>query len=530
MAPPDPHLTRRQVLSAGLSSMALLGLSTSRAMRRSGPDLVRLASSVKAAGSDLGAVEHVVFLMHENRSFDHYFGTLGGVNGFDASSPAFAQAWPGGASSTLLPYHLDTQNGPAECTFDLSHTWQAQHASWNGGAMDSFVSTHVSPSYEGPSFGPVTMGYYDQIDIPFYYALARAFTVCDNYFCSVLGPTHPNRLMQMTGTLDPSGARGGPVLVTNSNNDVEYSCSWDTMPEVLTDAGVTWKVYNPPGVDYKPGKHDSMLLCKNVLMYFEQYKVKRHSPLHGLAFGHYGPPVAHDNFFTPYPNTFLHDVRHNKLPAVSWVIPPNGYDEHPPAPAALGEWYSAQVIATLASNPEVWAKTVLFIMYDENDGFFDHVPPPVPPPGTPDEYVTKSPLPTDAGGVAGPIGLGVRVPMLVVSPFSAGGWVCSDTFDHTSQLKLLAARFGVPVPNLSVWRSATVGDLTSALPSLSAPVTTMPTLPATSQSTTAPPVGTECYSSQLLELNIPAFSEPYPVPATQSQPTQGADTLTPTPT
>ncbi len=186
------------------------------------------------------------------------------------------------------------------------------------------------------------------------------------------------------------------------------------------------------------------------------------------------------------------------------------------------------------SNPEVWAKTVLFIMYDENDGFFDHVSPPTPPPGTPGEYVTKRPLTPDAGGVAGPIGFGVRVPMLVVSPFSAGGWVCSDTFDHTSQLQFIANRFGISETNLqrdlsiSDWRMATAGNLTSALPTLTSPVTKVPKLPTTSGSTTTGVVGRECEGIQITELNPP--SPAYPIPATQTQPVPVPSALKPTPT
>ena len=491
--------------------------------------MVKAAASTKAAGSDLGAVEHVVFLMHENRSFDHYFGTLGGVNGFDASSPTFAQAWPGGASSTLLPFHIDTQTTDAECTYDLSHTWQAEHASWNGGAMDSFVSTHTSDAYEGPGHGPMTMGYYTSSDIPFYYELAKNFTICDNYFCSVLGPTHPNRLMQMTGTLDPAGTAGGPILITSDQPDLEFTCRWPTMPEVLSDNNVSWKVYNPPGPSYKPGNPNSMLLCKNVLLYMNQYKRKYSSLRHKNAFEYYGPNIGSGLAFTTIgPDNFAHDVRRNKLPAVSWVIPPDGYDEHPPAPAALGEWYTAKVLSTLMSNPEVWASTVLFIMYDENDGWFDHVPPPTPPPGTPGEYLTAHPLPSTAGGIAGPVGMGFRVPMLVVSPFSAGGWVCSDTFDHTSQLQFIAERFGVPIPNVSAWRRETAGDLTTTLPTLGSPKTAVAPLPATSENINAPPIGNECGGLQLLELNV--NTNPYPVPATHAQPTQAPGTLTPTPT
>ncbi len=534
----DSTYNRRQVLAGGAAAAVALGASKSKLLRRKQRALVKAAASTKAAGGDLGAVEHVVFLMQENRSFDHYFGKLGGVNGFDAGSSAFAQNWPGGASSTLLPYHLDTAGtNIAECTFDLSHTWQAEHASWNGGAMDSFVSTHVSNNFEGPEFGPLTMGYYEQQDIPFYYDLAQNFTICDNYFCSVLGPTHPNRLMHMSGTLDPAGTNGGPILVTNSDKGLEYTCSWPTMPEVLTDAGVSWKCYNPPGNSYKPPNSDSMLLCKNVLMYFENYKrkpaVKASHLLHSLAFENFGPnaPLG-STFNTIGPNTFAHDVKKNRLPKVSWIFAPDGYDEHPPAPPELGEWYTAQVLATLMSNPKVWASTVLFVMYDENDGFFDHVPPPTPPPGTPGEFLTGHPLTPDAGGVRGPIGFGVRVPMLVVSPFSAGppgggGWVCSEVFDHTSQLQFLNALFGVEIPNVSSWRRATAGDLTATLPRLTSPKTSVPTLPATSGKTRTGVVGRSCASSDITEIDF--NKTPYPVPATQSQPTQGPNVLTPVP-
>jgi phospholipase C len=525
----DPRLNRRQVLAGGAGAAMALGMSKSKLVRKKRHAMVKAAAAAKANGGDLGAVEHVVFLMHENRSFDHYFGTMGGVNGFDTSSPAFAQAWPGGADSTLLPFHLNTQTSNAECTYDLSHSWQAEHSSWNSGAMDSFVSTHVSNAYEGPEQGTLTMGYYDSpTDLPFYYDLAQNFTICDNYFCSVLGPTHPNRLMQMTGTLDPAGTHGGPVLVTNSSNDFLFSCSWPTMPEVLQDAGVSWKVYNPPGPEYVPPAPDAMLLCKNPLMYLSQFRKRPNHKLHHLAFGFHGPSIPNDYIFSVQAaNDFAHDVKKNQLPAVSWVIPPDGFDEHPPAPPALGEWFTSQILQTLVSNPAVWAKTVLFIMYDENDGFFDHVAPPTAPPGTPGEYVTKHPLPPADGPISGPVGMGVRVPMLVVSPFSAGGWVCSDTFDHTSQLQFIAERFGVSIPNVSAWRRETAGNLTTTLPTLTAPKIAVSRLPATSNAQHSGVVNAECNGAQIAELNIPVPA--YPIPATQSQPTQGPNNLRPTP-
>ncbi len=524
----EQTFNRRQILAGGLAGAAAAVLATT------GRATAEAAALVPAAGSDIGAVEHVVFLMMENRSFDHFFGTLKGVRGFNdhpvGSNGVFAQAWPdnpGGTHPTLLPFHLDTANSNAECTFDLTHNWLPQHLSWNNGAMDAFVSTHTSASYEGPTHGIDTMGYYKKPDIPFMYALADKFTICDGYHCSVLGPTHPNRLMWMSGTLDPAGSAGGPILVTNSSAALQFTCSWTTMPELLEAAGVSWRVYNPYGSAYDVTSNSSMLLNDNVLQYFSQYQSSS-TTLHQNAFSYYGPNVS-GGFGSPNgPDDFAKDATSGQLPSVSWIIPPIGYDQHPPAPAALGEWYIQQVLNTLLSNPAVWAKTVLFISWDENDGFFDHVSPPTPTSGTAGEYLTVNPLPADANGIAGPLGLGVRVPMLVVSPFSVGGWVCSDTFDHTSQLRFLETRFGVTVPNLSNWRRSVTGDLTAALPVLGAPVTKPQRLPATSESTTTPPISNECSPGQLIEVNDSNQAQ-YPLKKHQKMPVQQSGSLRRTP-
>jgi phospholipase C len=522
----DRRYTRRQILAGGLGAAAAVSLGETGRVRSAGAETVRRAAAIRPAGRDLDAIRHVVFLMQENRSFDHYFGKLGGVAGFDDlnNRSAFMQAWPNGSQPVLLPFHLNTKKQDAECTYDLSHSWPAEHASWNNGAMNAFVSTHTASAYEG-ALGVNTMGYYNRRDIPFYYDLVEHFTVCDQYFCSVLGPTHPNRLMQMTGSIDPAGVAGGPILVTNSDQATnKFTCSWETMPEVLQAAGVTWKCYNPYGPVYQPGS--SAFINKNVLLYFKQYSDPT-SPLYQNAFGHYGPNVVGGLTASGGPNDFAADVANNTLPQVSWILSPDSYDEHPPAPAQLGEWYTLQILNTLLSNPTVWASTVLFIMYDENDGWFDHVPPPTAPAGTDGEYLTADPLPSAANGIAGPVGLGVRVPMIVVSPFSVGGWVCSDIFDHTSQLLFLQTLFGVKAPNVSSWRRSTVGDLTTTLPTLSSPVTEAPALLAVSDNESVPPISTECNGEQILELN-PATA-PYPIPKIQRVPTQRGRKLKPTP-
>jgi phospholipase C len=499
--------------------VAAMAGSFSVALAACGGETARKAAAARPAGSDLGAVEHVIFLMNENRSFDHYYGSYKGVRGFDdhpASSPGvFAQSWPGGAASALLPFHLDTATTDAECTYDLSHEWNAQHQCWNGGQMDRFVATHTSPDFEGPQNGVLTMGYYTRQDLNFWYALADAFTIADSYHCSVMGPTHPNRLHALSGTLDPEGHAGGPVLITNSSPDAIGSASWTTMPERLQAHGISWKVYNPPGSPYQPTSPLSIAISDNILLYFRRHVEDRSSPLYKKSFS----PI--------YPKDFVQDVKNDSLPQVSWIIPPVGFDEHPPAPPAAGMWFVQQVISALVANPKTWAKTVLFIMYDENDGFFDHVAPPVPPAGTPGEYLTVDPLPTNASGIPGPLGLGFRVPLLVVSPFSRGGYVCSDVFDHTSQLRFLETRFGVAAPNISTWRRSVTGDLTSTL-HVASPDRSIPKLPvAAGKSDTS--VRRECTASQLLELDVP-IPPPYPVPASQSMPSQEPGSRTPVPT
>jgi phospholipase C len=165
-----------------------------------------------------------------------------------------------------------------------------------------------------------------------------------------------------------------------------------------------------------------------------------------------------------YPLNFALDVATDNLPQVSWVVGPWQENEHPASPAALGAVGIVNLLRTLVSNPKVWAKTAVILSHDENGGFFDHVTPPTPPPGTPGEYIAQSIVNnvTDSGGIGGPIGLGYRVLCLVISPFSRGGNVDSTVYDHTSQLRLIESRFGVPVPNLTPRRQSVTGDMTNA--------------------------------------------------------------------
>jgi phospholipase C len=479
---PDGLLTRRRLMERLGMVGAGAFVSQSALAWMAGPSwasAIERAARTRPAGSDLGAVEHIVFLMLENRSYDHYFGAYPRGRGFDDhpkhSLGVFAQEYPGGSDVVprhkLLPFHLPGNHG-LDSTDDLTHDWGPMHECWNHGRMDSWVKVHTRPEWEGPK-GALTMGYYDRAQLPFHWALADHFTLGDAYHCSILGPTHPNRLMAMSGTIDPSGSHGGPVVATNASVDTMWNCTWTTVQELLEDKGVSWKVYTPSnaGVSgrfaslteyttwdpsfYDPTVVSNLLFTDNVLPYFK-------------AFQQPGTPLFEKAFKQTFPNDFAADVRSGTFPQVSWIIPPLGFDEHPSSSPTNGQWFVSMVLDELTSNPEVWAKTALFIMYDENDGWFDHVPPPTAPKGTRGEYLTTSRFPAgeptpDTLGIDGPLGLGVRVPLLVVSPFSRGGHVANEVFDHTSQLKLISERFGVEVPNVSAWRRKTVGDLTSTL-------------------------------------------------------------------
>jgi phospholipase C len=437
----ERSLTRRQALGrAAAAAGAAAGLLV--APGPLDPLLQRALAVAPPRRGRLADIEHVVILIQENRSFDHYFGSYRGVRGFADrhGRAAFAQAGfhRRGFGGHLLPFHLATYGEP-QCTHDITHDWGPQHRAWHGGAMDRFVREHLAA--DGAHAGPLTMGYHTRADIPFYYALADAFTICDHYHCSVMGPTDPNRLYSMSGTIDLDGRAGGPLLETLVAKRAAFAgrFTWTTMPEQLSARGIDWKLYTDPDLG----------VLDNVLPYFKAFQTDPALRARGLE--------------PTYPRGFRADVRAGRLPQVSWILGSIGASEHPGfSSAKAGEALARDVLATLTADPRVWARTVLLITWDENGGFFDHVAPPAAPRGTPGEFVTTPRLPRAAQGIRGPAGLGFRVPLLVVSPFSRGGYVCSDVFDHTSLLRLLETRFGAEVPNLSAWRRSVTGDLTSA--------------------------------------------------------------------
>jgi phospholipase C len=494
------RITRRELLKIGAATGAaeLAGSLLSGCGVGSVPGTQRSSACAK-----LTDIDHVVILIQENRSFDHYFGSYRGVRGFSDQSSAFQQPDPANTTNApagvLLPFHLDMSKTNAACTHDITHDWVPQHQSWNNGAMNGFVTSRLPINAND---AVLAMGYYTRADLPFYYAVADAFTICDNYFCSVMGPTDPNRLYTVAASIDPDGKNGGPLLQSLVTNRSSFfgKLTYTTMPEQLQARGISWKVYTSPDQNIL-----NSIFSDNVLSYFSNFQ-NTSSPLYQNAFG------------PQFPVDFLADLVSGNLPQVSWIVPSIVDSDHPPAPSLFGEDLLSAIISGLAANPSLWAKTALFVTYDENGGFFDHVPPTTAPPGTPGEYVTAPavPDPTVVGNppISGPIGLGFRVPMLLISPFSRGGFVSSDLFDHTSILRFLETRFGAEVPNLSAWRRATVGDLTSAF-NFSKPDQSVPTLPSTSSDISQ--VLSEC------EANL-AGTTPYQLPNPQTAPTQESGT------
>ncbi|GAA4454309.1 phospholipase C, phosphocholine-specific [Nibrella saemangeumensis] len=524
--------------------------------------------------------EHVVILMQENRSFDHAYGTLQGVRGFNdpraIDLPNKNKVWlqTNAAGQTYTPFRLNIKDTKATWMSALPHSWENQVDARNGGKYDKWLDSKRSGNKEYAHM-PLTLGYYDREDLPFYYALADAFTICDQNFCSSLTGTTPNRLYLWTGTVrDPRDPKA-MANVRNENVSYDSEVNWTTFPERLEDQGISWKIYQneislPTGLE---GEEDAWLsnFTDNPIEWFSQYQVRFHpayypfiqqqkqvlpdkikaleAKLQSLSESDKDYPKTkrdlenqrrflkhvehdlvayapdkykavsqrgkhlHEKAFTT--NTgdpdyrkletltyqdgdtkrqmtvpkgdvlhqFRADVQNRKLPTVSWIVAPENFSDHPGAPW-YGAWYISEVMDILTKDPEVWKKTIFILCYDENDGYFDHVPPFVPAhPDRPETGLSSKSIDTrpefvgpeqeeariksGRQGRTGPIGLGFRVPLVIASPWSRGGYVCSEVYDHTSVLqfleRFLSHKKGTPIQetNISSWRRTVCGDLTS---------------------------------------------------------------------
>ena len=344
-------------------------------------------------------IDHVVVLMQENRSFDHYLGQLHfqGQNNAEPEPPGASN--PNPLNPALPPIHAFHETRYCEPA-DLNHSWNGAHAEYDNGLMDGFTAANEDPS--DPA-GSRTMGFYDQTDLPYYYALDNTFAIGDRYFQSVLSQTFPNRFYLLAGT-----------SFGHIRNDLAPPDGFTqkTIFENLDAAGISWRIY-----------------YSQVPFAFEFVYVRNHSAGHVFPIDQYYADAAAGN-----------------LPQVSFVDPifvasnTTENDEHPPSNIQVGENFASNVINSLVKSPN-WSSSALFLTYDEDGGFFDHVPPPaaVPPDTIQPMYQPGDAQPSNPFGQ-----YGFRVPITVVSPWSRPHSVSHVVNDHTSILKFIETRFGLP--------------------------------------------------------------------------------------
>ena len=466
-------VTRRRFLSLG-GTAAGVAITAGAGGQLGGIARAPRAAAATKPGHLTGTIrdlKRVVILMQENRSFDHYFGSLQGVRGFADQQ---ALRYQNGTTifqqpdakrtdtGLLLPFHMDSTKVNAQNAGDLDHSWTGDHSARNNGLWNNYV----------PAKSEQTMGYFTRADIPFQYALADAFTICDGYHQAILAPTSPNRMYFWTGT--SSG------FITNPDDYVSDFASGvvTTYPELLQKAGISWQVYtnhevgDGGGIDAWVGDFGD-----NPLWFYQQYEDSENATTAAgqeLAIRGAVQPWQ-PNAGTPLgPNhvnhvlaQFVADATAGTLPQVSWIVAPDNYSEHPAASPSYGAHYVRTVLEALMGNQELWNSTALFITYDEHDGYFDHGLPPAPDPSVTDEFIDGL-----------PIGFGNRVPMIVASPWTRGGYVDSNTYNHTSMLQFLETWTGVRAANITDWRRSVSGDLTAAF-DFAHPDFSIPDLPDT---------------------------------------------------
>ena len=548
-------------------------LSGSAAVANMLPPVIQRALAINPElGSTFYDAEHIVFLMQENRSFDHQLGMLQGVRGFNdpraIDLPNKNKVWlqTDAEGKTYGPFKMDVKDTKVAWMGALPHNWTDQTDAMNLGKYDQWLNVKKARKpYTGM---PLTLGYCDRSDFPFYYSMADAFTVCDHNFCSSITGTHPNRHYWMTGTVREKNQPEGIAHLWNVNNYDYPELEWKTYPERLEENGVSWKVYqNELTMGYGLKGEESAWLSNfgtNVLEYYKQFNVRLHEggianlqakkeniqrqiaelekgaaddkqtqrlaaakkllsnielaqqkytadaygklsardkAIHDKAFvTNIDDPSFHELVEMSYADgdterklnvpkgdvfhQFREDVKNGTLPTVSWLMPPAHFSDHPGQPW-FGPWYVSEAMEILIENPEVWKKTIFVLTYDENDGYFDHMPPYIVPnpykQGTGKvsagidpklDFVTRSqqtnPSESDKNIREAAIGLGYRVPMIIASPWTRGGFVNSEVFDHTSSLQFLETflqkKFNKKITeeNITQWRRTICGDLTSA--------------------------------------------------------------------
>jgi phospholipase C len=475
--------TRRGLLKGAMTSAAFAALPASIRKALATPAAVRTGT--------IEDVKHIVILMQENRSFDMYFGTKRGVRGFGdpfppptvSGRPAWYQrSGPSATAQTTLPFPI-LQSDNWAFPPDLPHGIDTQQAAWGQGQASYW------PQYKSAS----TMGYYTRAELPFQFALAEAFTLGDDYHCSMNGGTDMNRMCLMSGSCwDPVQAAEGIPCTDASSEPQELRCwvtgtwpvpgysytgpsgnkpnqpvSWPNIADVLTEAGISWRIYQDMNDNWKG--------AMNGFLAFDSFRTAQPGS------------TIYENGMTSWTIADLKAaVENDTLATVNWVLPSQAESEHPGAPCSPthGGYFTETVLEALTSNPEVWAKTVFLLNFDENDGYFDHaLNPAIPSYDTNGELQGKTTMPTkglyfdnstriysDASylspndmlsGDLRPWGMGFRVPFYVVSPWSKGGWINSEVADHISVPLFLEKWLGITLPAISSWHRSVCSDLTS---------------------------------------------------------------------
>jgi phospholipase C len=332
---------------------------------------------------NITSIQHTVFIITENHTFDNYFGAFPGADGATTGQLSSGQWIP----LSAMP---DSYVGAGLC-----NGWDCSLQAIDAGKMDKF-----------DLIGAGSWGAYKQAteqQIPNYWAYARRFTLADRYFTSVHGPSLPNHLFAMAAQsggaidngsgagLECAGTSDGTVTVIDSSgNRSQQSLCFDfkTLPESLQEAGISWKYYGDYG--------DALCVIKKIR--------------NGTAWNENVMPASQ----------FAIDAKAGHLPAVGWVIPPEGATEEAPESICAGENWMVSVLNAVMQGPD-WNSTTVFVTWDDFGGFYDHVAPPQ----------------------VDPFGLGPRVPLLVISPYAKPGYVTHSVTDHTSVLKFIEMRYGL---------------------------------------------------------------------------------------
>jgi len=362
------------------------------------------------AGTPL-PIQHIVIIMQENRSFDHYFGTYPGANGIP---PNVCLTINASTTQCVKPY-LET-NPNVE---GASHSWAAAHTCWDNGKMDGFV--WAASGISNPSN---VMGYYDHNMLPYYWTYASNYVLFDNFFHSILSYSLPNHLYII------AAQSGGYVSGT-----VPEFFEFVTIMEELTPSGVSWKYYfdtNLPGAGIT-----------------DESELMAHDP----------PESTFDDYVDPLPrmkgivdsgllshnvkgSEFYTDVQSGTLPQVSWIVPAEAVSEHPTASPEVGQKYVVTLVNTIMQS-QYWKDTAIFIAWDDWGGFYDHVPPPQV-----DQY-----------------GLGFRVPVLLISPYARQGYVSHTLYEHSSYLAFIENQFGLkPLTNRDTMANSFYGEFDFSQP------------------------------------------------------------------